>query len=183
MIALPNPRGSTGFGQKFTDEISGEAKTMQRFWHSASGRVALANEIAKETSAAGPDSFRATLRRALLVDLRETFKKVEGEAGLLEKHGANYIEEVLLPIAEGEIRAAANLVSGGTGKTFFEIANTPLTTNLKLITGGKDIERLRPTPSGEFAGDVPTKLEQWTIRRLMEKPAAIALYWLQVPVK
>ena len=67
-----------------TDEISGEAKTMQRFWHSASGRVALANKIAKETPAAGPDSFRATLRRALLVDLRETFKKVEGEAGLLE---------------------------------------------------------------------------------------------------
>ena len=166
-----------------TDEISGEAKTMQRFWHSASGRVALANKIAKETPAAGPDSFRATLRRALLVNLRELFKKVEGEAGLLEKHGANYIEEVLLPIAEGEIQAAANLVSGGTGKSFYEIANTPLTTNLKLATAGKEIERLRPTPSGEFAGDVPTKLEQWTIRRLMEKPAAIAFYWLQVPVK
>ena len=37
VIALPNPRGSTGFGQKFVDDVSGDVETGPGVWLGAIG--------------------------------------------------------------------------------------------------------------------------------------------------
>jgi len=148
----------------FIDSLRHMSKIRQYWLHGMKNRVQILRKVAQEST---PKEFVPKLKEVLLNNLREQFRKAEGEAGLIEKHGSLYIEEVLLPNALVEMKASAK---AATDENFYNAVNQTLNVNERLATSLSDL-------------DIPRKMEYQSIRLMAKEHASIPFYWMAIPVK